>query len=245
MRVPITVWTYWENPPGLTTPPYLELCFNSMSKYCNTNNFEFKLVDDLSIHSLLPELREDLCKLKVSSKPRENISIKADYIRAKLLQEYGGIWLDADTIVMRAPDEIIPLLDQKDFLYRTQHEGLASVGVMASIPNGTLINEYIKQQDTLIDSKKTLSWGENGSRILTPLVRKYSNITQSLGLIGSIPFSHWQQYFTDTAYTHNKSVWCYQLYNKVFPEWFKQKSTEDILKDNLVISQLFRISLRS
>ncbi|HLD90881.1 MAG TPA: capsular polysaccharide synthesis protein [Patescibacteria group bacterium] len=243
MQIPITVWTYWENPAGLKTPSYLELCFDSMDKYCNTDNFVFKLVDNLNIHDLIPELRTDLNKLKVSNNPRENISIKADYIRAKLLQKYGGIWLDADTIVMRSPDELVPLLNRKDFLYRTQHEGLASVGVMASIPNGVLINEYIEQQDTLIDTKKTLSWGENGSRILTPLVRKHSAITQSLGLVGSIPFSHWQQYFTNVLYEHDKTVWCYQLYNKVFPEWFKQQNKEIILKDTTVISQLFRISL--
>ncbi len=238
------IWTYWENPPGLNTPEYMQLCFDTMFIHCNTNDFEFRLLDKQQLYELLPNLRSDLDVLKTSSNPRENISVKTDYTRAKLLQLYGGIWLDADTIVMKPPTKLLELLQKYDFIYREQHEGLAAVNVMGSIPNGIVINEYVDIQDQLLDTTSSIKWAQNGAHMLSPIVSNHPNITKSLGLIGPITFPNWKLYFEHYKHhSFNSNVWSYQLYNKVFPDEFKCRSREDILLDSSLIGKLFRTSL--
>jgi hypothetical protein len=241
-----TIWTYWEDPPGLKTPAYIELCFKSMILHCNTDLYEFRLVNKIQLYELLPSLRSDLNELTTSDNARENISIKTDYTRAKLLQVYGGIWIDADSIITQPPpDNLVTFLREYDFIHRSNHDNLAAVNVMGSKPNGRIISEYIKQQDQLINNKKVLNWAENGAHMLTPIVNKRPDMAYSLGLVGSISFPNWKRYFDiANSYVIHSHIWCFQLYNKVFPDWFKEMSEKDILSKDLVISEIYRRSFK-
>ena len=101
------IWLYWENKPGKTMPTYLDLCIDTIKYHCN-KYFQVILLNEKTVFDYLPCLRKDLNKLLIAQ--------KTDYIRIKLLYEYGGIWLDTDTIVMRDLSPVIKKLEKYDFV---------------------------------------------------------------------------------------------------------------------------------
>jgi len=109
-RIPThnNIWMYWENMPNKTKPNYLKLCFQTILYHCK-NNFNIYLLNDKNIHEFIPNLRLDLDK-KLKIQP------KTDYLRYYLLELYGGIWIDADTIIMNNLQPIIKKLKDYDFV---------------------------------------------------------------------------------------------------------------------------------
>lgn len=85
------LFVYWQNKPNTTTPPYIQLCIETI-KLNSAKYFKFILLDELTINHWLKDLRKDIFQLPYAQ--------FTDYIRIALLYKYGGIWLDADTIVM-------------------------------------------------------------------------------------------------------------------------------------------------
>ena len=87
------IWMYWETLPGKTKPGYIDLCYESVLYYCG-ECFDVILLDERTIYNYLPEIRNiDLSKLQIAQ--------RVDYYRYSLLDKYGGIWLDADILVVK------------------------------------------------------------------------------------------------------------------------------------------------
>lgn len=100
------VWVYWENKDGYT-PTHIQLCFDTFDKHL-TNKYKVILLDQNSIKKYLPDVRNDLNSLMIAQ--------KVDYYRIALLYKYGGIWIDADTIIMNNLDDIFDKLKTYDFV---------------------------------------------------------------------------------------------------------------------------------
>lgn len=100
------VWTYWENIGSNKLPTYIELCFDTMHKHLGKYNLH--ILDNLTIKNYLPDLRTDFNNLLVAQ--------KVDYYRIALLEKYGGIWIDADIIVMTDFDDIFNKIDIYDMV---------------------------------------------------------------------------------------------------------------------------------
>lgn len=102
------LFSYWEFKKGTyNRPAYIDLCFDTMK--INGKLFNVQILDDKTISNFLPDLRKDINELP--------LALKADYIRVCLLYNYGGIWLDADTIMITDMQKVVDLLDQgEDFI---------------------------------------------------------------------------------------------------------------------------------
>jgi len=88
-----TIWMYWETPHGKKKPGYIDLCINYVKYNCG-NCFNVIVLDNISIYDYIPEIKNmNLSKL--------NIPQKVDYYRYNLLEKYGGIWIDADILVIK------------------------------------------------------------------------------------------------------------------------------------------------
>ena len=95
----LNIFTFWE--PKNKIPYYLKLCQNTWSKIKNVNiillDYEnLKQYIDISI------FHNNFYKL--------SLPMQADCIRVALLEKYGGLWLDLDTIIM---SDISKLLNDK------------------------------------------------------------------------------------------------------------------------------------
>ena len=86
-----TIFTFWE--PRDKIPGYLNLCIKTWKKFLP--EYEIKILDYNITKEMIGEtlFSNIICK----SMP---LPLQADAIRVALLQKYGGIWMDTDTIVL-------------------------------------------------------------------------------------------------------------------------------------------------
>ena len=147
------LWVYWENCNGRTTPGYISLCRKTMIKHCSSS-FTIVELDNNNIYDYLPEMRDleqkyDLSGLWVAQ--------RSDIYRLLLLYKFGGLYLDAGTIVMRNLKEIADKLCQYDYIgfgdYNQEERfryGNPENWIMASRPQGVFITHALKALEEVL-----------------------------------------------------------------------------------------------
>jgi hypothetical protein len=104
------LWQYWDNMDGKPTPAFINLCLKTVDKHCSVSFKVVRLNKD-NIFKYIPELEKYKAKLD-----KLIIAHRVDIYRIMLLHKYGGLYLDADTICLRDPIEIIHKLFEYDFV---------------------------------------------------------------------------------------------------------------------------------
>jgi hypothetical protein len=94
---------------GKETPAYITLCLKTVDKNCH--EFNIIRLNKNNIYDYLPELEKYIDKIN-----KLIIAHRVDIYRIYLLYKYGGIYMDADIIVLRNPIEITKKLEQYDFV---------------------------------------------------------------------------------------------------------------------------------
>ncbi len=264
-ELPNHVWVYWENAPGNTEPPaVISLAMQTIIKH-NKRSFHVHFLNEKNVFTYLPDLRRDLdTKLTIPQ--------KSDYIRYRLLYKYGGIWLDADTIVFK---DLLPLLyklrwyDYVGFGFHSYANPLIHTGypfpttwVMIARKHSPLMhklmlvtNEEINKHDAKYFQLKQ-NYLALANAVLMPAVNELLEKTS------------WRYYHMSSICVEMNSEGK-RLNNRImimdkpmdlscvytrflmpfyqtatgFPEWFKQLNQQQILTGNMLISRLFRFSL--
>jgi GR25 family glycosyltransferase involved in LPS biosynthesis len=91
------IWVYWQNKnENSIKPPYLNLCMDTIIKTCK-DNFEIILLNDEIVKTISIYINKNFINIKP-------LSMRSDYIKFSILAEYGGIWLNPDTITLKTPD---------------------------------------------------------------------------------------------------------------------------------------------
>ncbi|EJA8820402.1 hypothetical protein MUV49_001615 [Campylobacter coli] len=85
-----TIWTFWE--PKDKMPGYVKLCIETWKVFFS--DYRVVILDYSNLHNFLPKDFYDESLYENFSLPKQ-----ANAIRAAVLYLYGGIWLDADTII--------------------------------------------------------------------------------------------------------------------------------------------------
>lgn len=254
------IWSYWENKEGTIKPPYIDLCYKTLEHHCS-EKFDIIILNEKTVYDYLPNLRKDINKLQ--------LALKVDYIRVLLLCVYGGIWIDADTIIMNNLDDLDDKLKKWDFVgfgcsKSTCFNGYPypSNGVMASKKNGILIKKCLMALDRLLGKKthdfgyfdlgKHIIWGELDKLIKNDNYRYYhysSEYDGSRDIDG-----HWVNVdnhisTSKTKLLNEDKLFFVFLENNKFIgsdqkyNWFSKLSEEDILNGPYWISYLFNKSL--
>ncbi|VBB18974.1 putative DXD-containing glycosyltransferase [Yasminevirus sp. GU-2018] len=170
------MWVYWELINGATKPPdYITLCLDIIRKN-GSRYFEVVFLNEKNVFDYIPDLRKDINTLP--------IALKTDYIRVKLLHMYGGLWIDADTILMNNMRDIaLKLNSGVDFIgfgctgrscKDQEGYGRPSNGVMGSIKRGKLISRCLNALDLKlnefysipVDKRKEFNYFELGKLII-------------------------------------------------------------------------------
>ncbi len=143
------LWVYWENLNTTKMPAHISLCRKTLLKHCNTS-FNIIQLDEKTIYTYLPELKQIEASLNLN---RLKIAQKVDFYRILLLYKYGGLYIDADIIVMRDLKEITEKLRHYDYIgfgeFNIDQGSYNSYGapqnwVMASRKKGILITNLLK-----------------------------------------------------------------------------------------------------
>lgn len=248
------IWSYWEN-RQTSTPEYIKLCFKTLHKHCD-KNFNVIILNEKSVYDYLPDLRPDINDLK--------LALKVDYIRVALLKKYGGIWIDADTIVMKDLSDIIDKLKQHDFVGFGCSSNICFNGfpkpsnwTMASKKNGIIVTDYLNELNKKLDNNKKFNYFDLGKYTLWDVIKKYPKL-----------YYHYDSKYDGTRDINGKwinvdnhismnptklinenDIFFIPLENNKFmsnnPKYnfFIKLTEQQILNSNYWISQLFRKSL--
>lgn len=103
--IPPIIWSYWT---GTAPPLVVERCIARWRVL--HPGFSIRVLDDSTLHEYIPELPAGLA---LQSPTR-----RADWLRLELLLRYGGIWLDASSILTQPLDWVTKLQEeaQSDFI---------------------------------------------------------------------------------------------------------------------------------
>ena len=145
-----TIWMYWENKNGFSTPEYIFLCWESIIKH-NKYDFQIKILNEYNVSEYLPNLNKNYLMYK-------EIAHKADYIRFNLLYEYGGIWLDSDTVIFRSLSPIMEKIKEYNFLctgYKKENseEYFTIINFLASNKRDEICLKVIKYIEDFLNTK--------------------------------------------------------------------------------------------
>lgn len=103
LEIPETIWQFWDNPPGQTTPEIVKVSVESVERF--KGYFDHKVLNGSTIknYSDLPGYIFDRLKRK-----KMIYAHFADLLRLNLLKNHGGVWMDAtDYMTDFVPEYII------------------------------------------------------------------------------------------------------------------------------------------
>ena len=253
------LWVYWENKENKSTPPIIELCIEIM-KLKLSNNFNFVKLDQNNIYDYLPEIKE---KKHILNKLI--IAHRVDYYRVLLLNKYGGLYLDADIIVLNDLNDVIHKMNTYDYIgfgctgYECSNGyGKPSNWAMASKPNGILISRLKKYLDNILENISTIkidyhTFGKLAIwKILDNLItnENYKYYHYDSSKIGTRDINN--LWITNDKLVSNKKIkfpnenelYFIVFYNsdaeKILENYFKNKTKEELINDDTNISYFLR-----
>ncbi len=242
-----TIWMYWENRKGVPRPAYLDLCLETIRRH--SPSYDLVVLDERSVRDRLPGLREDIFRTR-------EIAHRADYIRAQIVHEYGGIWLDSDIVLLREID-VEGALAAHDFAGCGIEYGKPSIWFFAANKGATVLERWIEGMDEVLDRKKRnpvhvirsyrFKWAGLGYDILWKLLDGYDYHHYGFERFAPIRWDEWEKFFRkdiETREVVDEATIAVMLYNKFMFEPLRHVKREELLASDTLLGKLFRLSLQ-
>ena len=177
---------------------------------------------------------------------------QADFVRVHVICDYGGIWLDSDTLILDSLDSLFDIVENKDgFFIKNcfikENNNILCNGIFGSKPNTSLMKEWKKRLTDVLDEKKnTINWNEIGSKMLDLMFNSNANllkdykIFEGLDNLYPVNWNNCVTEFINKPYDNYKNiVRNYQplvvLVNSVYKE-LENKTVNEILNGNMPIN---------
>jgi GR25 family glycosyltransferase involved in LPS biosynthesis/mannosyltransferase OCH1-like enzyme len=246
MKKPI-IWMYWQSNNKTNKPPYLNLCLKTIQKNC-ANDFEIIILND----EIIPIISRTI---HPNFKNIEPIAMRADYIRFCIIMEYGGVWLDSDTIVLDNINFMIDNLKNYNFLaFSHENDNDISISVFSGNKNNRICKyyKYILENDPEFNSwlyqKYNIKWASPTNKLsnyMKELKKLYPNEYITYNAPENIYPVHWKnskEYFWNKGkldkYILNYKIIC--LHNQMYSDYNKNLTEEHILNSDYRISKLLK-----
>ena len=187
------LWRFWQTLPGKMRPGYIDLCYESQDLHCSSS-FQIISLNESNIYTYLPYLSDEKIHQTLP------IQQRADYYRYHLLRDYGGVWIDADILVVRDLAPIYQNLMQSPYDYQGFGCGLdpsntdlvfnlgsqiTPFGVMGAMnPSGVHLSRRLIVEDGVTKDHPTnwLMMSKPQGRFITRLCKR---VHQNLMMISS------------------------------------------------------------
>lgn len=233
-----TIWMYWETKAGCVKPAYIDLCFDTVVK--NKGNWDVVLVDEKTISNYLSSKEVEL-GFKINE-----LAHRADFFRTRLLkQSKYNLWLDSDMLICR---DLSFVLEQLKEGYK--EIGFGSTKNKPRLPffacsrDSIILDRWISKQDNIVDKKKRFKWTEIGTDIIWNLHKDCYKDYKQLPLKEVLPFEYlsWKTLFKngdEESYLKKKPI-CFSLFNKKVEQKYKNLPKEELLKEEFLVSKLFK-----
>jgi hypothetical protein len=226
------VWTYWEGP----CPDYIRLCLDTIRYRCQAT-----VLDRASFDALWHDDRDvPIDALYVAH--------RADFVRAYLLSHYGGMWIDADCIVLASMAPLAGLLARYDVVaYREPTGGTITNNLVLARSQTPLVNAFYGAVAEHVRRRRPISWLEIGSIPLTAAIEAHVDRAVVLPPDRIMPVSWSEQdkflAAADPGTADGRDAFCYMLSNNSMPASVKSATREELLAAPTLLGELFRTAL--
>lgn len=239
------VWLYWQTPENKNKPDYIDLCHQTIFHHLD-DCCDIVILNDKNISQYLTDIHQNYWEINV-------LAHKADYIRAKILYKYGGLWLDSDIIALNKEDFItlFNYLDKYDFVgFVKNRKNHPVIWAFLANKESKLVGEWIFEVEKLLDNKTMFNWTEIGDSILFKLLKnknaeyyKYHEIS-ARNTVSPIFWDESGLFFKNVPikqYLREFQPFIV-LYNKVMGDRLNNLSKKDIELSDTLMSNFFKNS---
>ena len=202
----------------------------------NNKNYTVHLINKENLKNyikIIPEYFNDLLPAH-----------QADFVRVNVVCNYGGIWLDSDTLVMDDLCRLFDIFKKKDGFFLLENNQILFNGVFGSTP--LMIEWKTKLLDILNNKKQNIDWTEIGNSLLDKIKKNnpeyYNNYKIFNGLDNMYPvnWNNCVEEFITKPYNNYKIIEkefqpIIVLVNSVYKELEKYNEKE-ILNSNLPLN---------
>ena len=257
----INIFTFWE--PKLKIPGYIKLCILTWKNIFPNNTIIILDYSNL-YHYLNPSLiSKILCK-------NMKIRVQSDAIRVAILKKYGGVWMDADTIVTNSSFikrfyeykyEFVTLSYHIGFIYALKKSIFISKWLRKIIES---VNIYKKALSRNITKEQYIYLNRGsylGNLIFNPIAKeckgkeflkinavKMFAFPEKIYIKDNLPRAIRYQTFYFSRGNPKKIIDNNQgiimLHNGWTPHKYKKMSEEEFLKQDILLAHLLRQILR-
>ncbi len=228
------IWSLWTGPK----PPYVELCQETLMRHVPGA----RILSMEDFRELQTEDRDvDFSHLKIAQ--------QADWIRLYLLKHFGGIWIDADCIVMRPLDCLLDALDCCNSMTYFEPQGRIGGGFIGAPLGSEHMSDMYDRATGMVRSKDLVSWralmGDNMNHVL-----------KSHGYQGFLKLDYRLFYpvkphrsrglllkkDTDDVFKEEfpQNLFTAMLSHNIFPESLREMPREQILHSPMLLGHFFR-----
>jgi Capsular polysaccharide synthesis protein len=239
------IWQYWETRG--TKPAFVD----GLHKLARRNSgCEVVLVTPETLATYLPALPREVMRIK-------EMAHKADMIRAMLVAQHGGMWLDSDAIVLRDLNWLFDALETHEFVCFNDQARLEKsrpwvrVNCFLSRPDGSIACEWVKRQHAKFPRLK-YGWEEIGTELLHPICLSQPELVKvfPFDLICPIPWDRVRE-FEESASDAAEDVLgrcsVVMLSNaslKTRAPALRQMTCQDIAQGDSLLGAILRAALR-
>ena len=221
------VFTFWEG----KMPGYIKLCMDTWKIPYTVLNYDNVL---------------DYTDIDIERTKRFTLPQIADCVRAHVLRDQGGYWLDADTIMITGD------LPDTDMVGDPKSKG-NSIGLLWAEPHSQMFTEWARFQDEIISGNDTSTyWALMGNAFTDDYVKKHEEVRifpikdycpEIYMVRDNIP--RWQKYsrfYFEENHTlaDLRPADLLMLHNSWTPEWYKNAPEAEVLDANCTMSNILR-----
>ena len=227
----VKIFTFWEGP----MPAYIRLCLE-------TWRFPFHVISYMNLR--------EYTDLQVEPLQRFTLPQIADCVRVHVLRDQGGVWLDADTVMLggRLPEED---------MIGDPAERTVSIGYLrAKEPHMDLYDAWAAYQDDVIaDPGSGTHWSVVGNDFTDPWVKENPTVTIA-DIDNRWPetymirepvgrFVKYREFYFHSACGAGelRPTDMLMLHNSWTPEWYRALTRREVLRNTCTLSNILREAL--
>jgi hypothetical protein len=163
----MNVWTYWAGP----MPWWIQRCLSSMEAKCVRSRFNLLTPDNVPADIPLPARWRRL-----------PAGVGTDALRAALLATRGGLWLDADTVLIKDPASLFASrrADKAHYCVWPTSPRRVVAGYIYSPADHPVARRWLAGVQAALHHAENIGWGEMGEQLITPAVQMCPGYTWEL-----------------------------------------------------------------
>jgi hypothetical protein len=235
------VWAYWEDGARARRPVYLDLCLETIQRHCAP--LELRLLSRHDAITWLPDLDVE----RWESLPAPNY--RSDYVRSRVLQRYGGVWMDVDTVALAPLSQLLDELDSTGMVCFGKEHGRFFGGLCAAAPGSAFVDDWVEGQDRALS--RYADWAELPYAALAQdvtweIARRLPWKALPMERVAPVPWYQWRRFFSRVESPGRillGSPLTVVLWNAVMAPNLRARTRPELLAARTLLSRLLRIGL--